>query len=462
MPQELMTVKNVEVSNIINSKFNARDPELEADNNPDFIELCQSIKTNGLIEPLVIRTTGNGHYETIAGSRRLKALKMLGIDKTTAIVRQISDNDVRIFSLVENIQRKNLEEDEKMECLAEIYKASKDSWVPKFPTYAENKIIDKHGYSELAQTYLKRMHNEDTKEGYEKLFRKANDLETPKSSEKAQFSNAYIPQVNRGIKQEIYPTDEFRSLAYRIGYAYSTQYNIIRGAGTFKTEKQYFEELPKDVQTIINEEIKKAIEADKALKEHEKLQKEKEMKQKAAFKYQVRTKTKKTESLKAQRGRQQAQETKQKKKPTKAQQAKSVVEDVIEKEKEHSKAHKKSDLESGWTVNEQVTKKAAEQPNPKISPVRAREQIISLCDKLFELLSGDKLNMGDLAASETIAKSKAAKINMEEIAAFYAYASDRAAQQYAVIPTAVLLSHYRDILYEAVERAKKNENIMRE
>jgi hypothetical protein len=446
--------KNIDISKIDVSEYNARDRKLEADNNPDFLEFCDSIKENGLIEPIVVRETSKGEYETIAGSRRLRALKKIGIHQVPTVVRNdLGDLDVRIFSLVENIHRKNLEEDEKMDCLVEIYKNSVDYWKPVELTEAEKLIVTKHGDAELAKSYLKRIHNEISK-GYGKA----------KSSEKAhELITKEREVINWGKEQEIKPTPEFRALAHRVAYAYSTQYNILRGAGSFRSDVDYYTELPPDIQSIIEQQIKRQIEEDKALEEHERLEKEKELKQKTAWKYQVRTKTKKKESPKAQKGRKKMVETKAKKKPTKAQQALSIVQKVIEQDREERKAKEKNDKETGWSVSGTSSKSSSVADKPQkiaTSPVRARERIVLLCSELFKLLTGQDLNMNDVPSSERIATSKSAKDNMNELAAFYADSGDRATQQSVVIPMNKAISEYRDILHEAVQKARKQDDIL--
>lgn len=72
-------------------------------------ELAESIKANGLVQPIVVRSLDEeGSYELIAGERRLRAQKSLGRETITAIVRNISANDARVLVLIENIQREDL------------------------------------------------------------------------------------------------------------------------------------------------------------------------------------------------------------------------------------------------------------------------------------------------------------------------------------------------------------------
>lgn len=70
-------------------------------------DLIASIKQKGLIQPIIVREIEDG-YELIAGERRLRAAKTLGIEKIPAIIKTVSDEEALELSLVENIQRENL------------------------------------------------------------------------------------------------------------------------------------------------------------------------------------------------------------------------------------------------------------------------------------------------------------------------------------------------------------------
>lgn len=72
-------------------------------------DLAQSIKENGLIQPIILRKSeGEGHYEIIAGERRFRAIKSLGHSKISAIVKKINNHEALELALIENIQRADL------------------------------------------------------------------------------------------------------------------------------------------------------------------------------------------------------------------------------------------------------------------------------------------------------------------------------------------------------------------
>jgi ParB family chromosome partitioning protein len=70
-------------------------------------ELAQSILSHGLLQPLLLRPQGN-KYEIIAGERRFRAAQQAGLEKVPAIVRAIKDYEAAEISLIENIQRDDL------------------------------------------------------------------------------------------------------------------------------------------------------------------------------------------------------------------------------------------------------------------------------------------------------------------------------------------------------------------
>jgi ParB family chromosome partitioning protein len=70
-------------------------------------ELAASIKETGVLQPIIVRPGATG-YEIVAGERRFRAAKLSGLTEIPAIVRRYSDDEVLVLSLVENIQRQDL------------------------------------------------------------------------------------------------------------------------------------------------------------------------------------------------------------------------------------------------------------------------------------------------------------------------------------------------------------------
>lgn len=74
----------------------------------ELLELCDSIREFGVIQPIIVKRDQKGLYIIIAGERRLKAAAMAGLKKIPAIVREADDKDSALLALVENVQRENL------------------------------------------------------------------------------------------------------------------------------------------------------------------------------------------------------------------------------------------------------------------------------------------------------------------------------------------------------------------
>ena len=71
-------------------------------------KLAESIKENGLLQPILVREYGEGRYQIIAGERRFRASKLAGLTEIPAIVLDKDDQSCAQISLIENIQRENL------------------------------------------------------------------------------------------------------------------------------------------------------------------------------------------------------------------------------------------------------------------------------------------------------------------------------------------------------------------
>lgn len=71
-------------------------------------ELAESIRSYGILQPLIVRKIEDNKYELIAGERRLRASKIVGLEKVPAIIRDYTDAQMSEISIIENVQRENL------------------------------------------------------------------------------------------------------------------------------------------------------------------------------------------------------------------------------------------------------------------------------------------------------------------------------------------------------------------
>ena len=71
-------------------------------------ELANSIVNNGLVQPIIVNFVSNGKYQIIAGERRYRACKMIGLKEIPVIIKNLSDKEIFEIALIENIQREEL------------------------------------------------------------------------------------------------------------------------------------------------------------------------------------------------------------------------------------------------------------------------------------------------------------------------------------------------------------------
>jgi ParB family chromosome partitioning protein len=71
-------------------------------------ELAESIRAQGVVQPIVVRRAGAEGYEIIAGERRWRAAQVAGLEQVPAVVREVSDQAALAMALIENIQREDL------------------------------------------------------------------------------------------------------------------------------------------------------------------------------------------------------------------------------------------------------------------------------------------------------------------------------------------------------------------
>ena len=83
-------------------------------------ELADSIKSQGVIQPILVRQLPAGNYEIVAGERRWRASQLAGLDEVPVVVRELEDRTVIAMALIENIQREDLNPLEEAEALQRL------------------------------------------------------------------------------------------------------------------------------------------------------------------------------------------------------------------------------------------------------------------------------------------------------------------------------------------------------
>ena len=108
--------------------------------------LAESIRQNGILQPLLVRALPNDLYELIAGERRLRAARMVGMQFLPCVLLQVSDEKSAVYALLENLQRQDLDFFEESEAFLHImllYRLSQEALAAKLgkaPSTVSNKL----------------------------------------------------------------------------------------------------------------------------------------------------------------------------------------------------------------------------------------------------------------------------------------------------------------------------------
>jgi len=113
-------------------------------------ELAASIRTQGIMQPVVVRPRAQGGYELIAGERRWRAAQLAGLDTIPAVIRDVSDEQASAMALIENIQREDLNPLEEAQALERL----KNEF-----GLTQQQVADAVGKSRAAVTNLLRLLN---------------------------------------------------------------------------------------------------------------------------------------------------------------------------------------------------------------------------------------------------------------------------------------------------------------
>lgn len=103
-PETHAAITRIAIDRIVAGKH---QPRKDFDN-AKLEELAQSIKVHGVIQPIVVKPAGSGKYEIIAGERRWRACRQAGLKEIPAIIKTLDDRATAEISLIENLQREDL------------------------------------------------------------------------------------------------------------------------------------------------------------------------------------------------------------------------------------------------------------------------------------------------------------------------------------------------------------------
>ncbi|MCL6520571.1 MAG: ParB/RepB/Spo0J family partition protein [Armatimonadetes bacterium] len=119
-PVEIQSVIDIDIDKI---RLNPYQPRKSFDDQK-LHELAESIRQNGILQPIVVRPVDNGAFELVAGERRFRAAVLAGLDSIPGVARQLSEKESLEIALIENLQREDIKP---LEC-AQAYRRLMDEF----------------------------------------------------------------------------------------------------------------------------------------------------------------------------------------------------------------------------------------------------------------------------------------------------------------------------------------------
>ena len=216
--------------------------------------LAESIRKNGILQPLTVRQLESGKFELIAGERRLRAARIVGLSKVPCILMDINDEVSAVFALIENLQRKDLSFFEESEALANVMYAfdmSQDelsSKLGKAPSTVSNKLrllrIPDDLRFEISKSNLTERHARALlKLETEAQMRRALSIIIERHLNVAETDKLIIQMLEKGITQRKAPIKLFKDVRIFINtlnHAVETMQRSGIDADSVKTETEEY------------------------------------------------------------------------------------------------------------------------------------------------------------------------------------------------------------------------------
>lgn len=191
--QQSETVENESLQHFTLDKIQPGKYQPRMDMSQDSLEeLANSIKSQGLVQPIVVRPVGGNRYEIIAGERRWRASRMAGLETVPVIIRDVSDRSAIAMALIENIQRENLNPMEEANALFRLREEFE---------MTHQQAADAVGKSRAAVTNLLRLRNlnEDVKRLLENCDLEMGHARALLALEGEQQSKTALQVVEKGL-----------------------------------------------------------------------------------------------------------------------------------------------------------------------------------------------------------------------------------------------------------------------
>jgi len=173
-------------------------------------DLAESIKSQGVIQPIVVRPMGSGQYELIAGERRWRASQLAGMAEIPAVIRELDDQTAAAISLIENIQREDLNPLEESRALQRL--------IDEF-SMTHQQVAEVVGRSRAAVTNLLRLRdlNEDVKKlvdegklemGHARALLALSGAEQTQIARKVAELGKSVRETEQMVRKQLNPVDQ--------------------------------------------------------------------------------------------------------------------------------------------------------------------------------------------------------------------------------------------------------------
>jgi len=178
--------------------------------------LADSIREHGMLQPILVRPVSSGGYQIVAGERRWRAARMLGMDEVPVNIRELSDAETMQIALIENLQRENLnpiEEALGYKELIENYGLTQDK-VAKMVGKSRSAVANSVRILSLPQRVLNMLENNELSLGHAKaLLGFDNEEMLIAVAQKAADGGLTVRQVERAAQKSNEPEEDSKTVS---------------------------------------------------------------------------------------------------------------------------------------------------------------------------------------------------------------------------------------------------------
>lgn len=176
--------------------------------------LADSIREHGMLQPILVRPISSGGYQIVAGERRWRAARMLGLDEVPVSIRELSDLETMQIAIIENLQRENLnpvEEASGYNELIEKFGMTQDK-VAKMVGRSRSAVANSVRLLSLPERVLKMLENGDISAGHARaLLGFDNEEILIATAVKASDGGLTVRQVEKAAQKSLEAEDETNS-----------------------------------------------------------------------------------------------------------------------------------------------------------------------------------------------------------------------------------------------------------